>query len=103
MANYTLWKGMEQLQGCTKGNRSKKLYNVYSFRENIFSPKCLKDIGAPADKRDLTTLCSKFSNTCLKSVKITMFYCHSKRIHSRVMHSGISYILNLHLFSAKIA
>ena len=31
----------------------------------------------------------------LKSIKITIFYCHSKRVHSCVMHSSISYLLNL--------
>ena len=56
-----------------------------------------------ADKRDLTSFCNKLTNTHLKKVlKITIFYCHSKRVRSCVMHSCISYLLNLQLFWAKV-
>ena len=48
--------------------------------------------GPPADKRDLTTFCNKLTNTHLKVLKITIFYCHSKRVYSCVMHSSISYL-----------
>ena len=39
----------------------------------------------------------------LKVLKVTIFHCHSKRVHSCVMHRSISYLLNLQLFWAKIS
>ena len=59
--------------------------------------------GPPADNRDLTTFCNKLTNMYLKSVKNHKFYCHSNRVYSCVMHSSISYLLNLQLFFAKIS
>ena len=55
-------------------------------------------MGPPAGKRDLTTICNILSNTHLKSDKnYNFFYCHSKRVQSCMMHSSISYLLNLQL------
>ena len=56
--------------------------------------------GPTADKRGLTILCRKLINTHLKSVKNHHFYYHSKRVHSCVMHSNISYLLKMRLFWA---
>ena len=46
--------------------------------------------GPPADKRDLKAFCNKLTNMHLKVLKITIFYCHSKRVHSCVMHCSRS-------------
>ena len=37
-----------------------------------------------------------------KVLKITIFYCHSQRVQSCVMHSSISYLLNLQVYWAKL-
>ena len=59
-------------------------------------------IRAPVDKKDLTIFCNMLSYTHLKRAKNRNFYSHSKRVHSCVMHSSISYLLNLLLFWATI-
>ena len=77
--------------------RNKLFYLLFCLRI-----KCLRlsIYGPTADKRGLTILCWKLINTHLKSVKDHHFYYHSKRVHSCVMHSNISYLLKMRLFWA---